>query len=895
MSMNTPSLNKLVELVQLVSQKHRMVRDFRFGPLWNMNALKDLETPYVWLEELNSSITTGNQYHKTGLYTFKLYCMDRIQKDETNYTEILSDTKFILDTIITELDQHPLFVQLGLSLDSGDITFEPVYEETDTNSNGHSCEFTFRFPIRYTPCNIPIEDLAGVTFSLNNNVFNYAVRGVPGPTGPQGETGPQGNTGPQGSTGPQGPRGFQGAGGIDTAYGIFYDTSIQTNATTYNKMTFNSGVSSNLVSITNGSEINIPIKGIYNIQFSAQIDKTDAGEDDIEIWIRKNGNDESWSNTRLTLPKNNTKVVAAWNWMVDASAGDYYEIVWNSADANMRIYAEASPPAQVAIPSIILSVNILSWQGPQGPQGFRGFQGFQGFTGPQGNTGSQGDFGPQGNTGIQGETGPQGFQGDFGPQGDPGPQGQTGPQGQNGQSTSYYNYKANTINNSGDPGSGYILWDDPNPTNAKTINISHINNDGIDIDIFLLLLKTGDIIILQDPTNSNRYQRFILTTNPNAQTGYVEYSVDNQFSNITFNDQDDITIFIITQGLPGPQGATGSQGFQGPTGPQGDQGPQGYQPIFNTTAINALWYNGGDFIDPNFTSVAQSYSDGDGIYLNKGQLILMDDISNAPFGNKVTITADPLTDDRTWTFPDTTDTFVGRQSQQTLSGKIFTSVAFYPNGVTSSKGDLFYTPTNGNYITNLGIGPTGSILSASNSIPTWVSPGVSNSTLTITNGLPTWKLRNLIKSTDGNAVTGTTNQTFTDALLIPANTISVGDVVELRARFRKTGVAGTMTSRWFIGTSSNTITGATFAVSTGIAATNLIGQMVRTFVVKSATQSEFFPLGAAALIDDGAISTAAVSVLNIDWTINQYWQVGMLNSSAADNSRTSFLQIKILE
>lgn len=871
MAANTPSLNKLVELVQLVSQKHRMVRDFRFGPLWNMNALKDLETPYVWLEELDSRITLGNQNHKTGLYTFKLYCMDRIQKDETNYTEILSDTKFILDTIITELDQHPLFVALGLSLDSGDITFEPVYEETDTNANGHSCEFTFRFPIRYTPCNIPIESLEGYTYSLNNNVFNYAVRGVPGPTGPQGETGPQGFQGFQGATGPQGPRGFQGAGGISTAYGIFYDTSIQTNDTTYNKMRFNSVTAANLISISDDSEINISIKGIYNIQFSAQLDKTDSGEDDVEIWLTKNGNIESWSNTRITLPKNDAKSVAAWNWMVDASAGDYYEIVWYSADPNMRIYAESSPPAQVAIPSVILSINILSWQGPQGPQGFRGFQGFQG------------------NTGSQGETGPQGFQGD------PGPQGATGPQGSNGQSTSYYNYKANTTSNSGDPGSGYIIWDDPSPAATKQLNISHLNSDNIDIDIFLALVKDGDILILQDPTNSNRYQKFILTSNPTIQTGYVEYLVDNQFTNITFNNDDPITLFIVTQGIPGPQGATGSQGFQGATGPQGDQGPQGYQPIFNTTAINALWFNGGDFIDPNFTSVAQSFSDGDGLYLNKGQLILMEDIANVPFGNKVIITADTLTDERTWTFPDTTDTFVGRTSQQTISGKIFDSVAFYPNGVTSSKGDLFYTPTNGSNIARLPIGSTGSILGATNGLPTWIAPGSTNSVLTIANGVPNWKLRNLIKSTDGTAVTGTTNQTFTDAILIPANTISVGDVVELRARFRKTGVAGTMTSRWFIGTSSNTITGATFAVSTGMAATTLTGQMIRTFVVKSATQSEFFPLGAAALIDDGAISTAAVSTLNIDWTINQYWQVGMLNASAADTTRTSFLQIRVLE
>ena len=218
MASNTPSLNKLIEIIGLVSRNHRMVKDFRFGPLWDMNALKDLQTPYIWCEEAQSRITMGNNSHKTGLYTFRLYCMDRIQKDQSNYNEILSDTKFILDTIMTEIDQHPLFIQLGLSIDEGDIVFEPVYEETDINANGHSVEFTLRFPIRYTPCNVPIDPLAGFTFSLNNNVFQYSVQGVPGPTGSQGSTGPQGF---QGATGPQGETGSQGDIGATGPQGDF--------------------------------------------------------------------------------------------------------------------------------------------------------------------------------------------------------------------------------------------------------------------------------------------------------------------------------------------------------------------------------------------------------------------------------------------------------------------------------------------------------------------------------------------------------------------------------------------------------------------------------------------------------------------------------------------------
>lgn len=205
MAANTPSLNKIIELVKLVSQNHLMVADFRFGPLWNENALRDLKTPYIWMDEGQSKMSMGNGSHKTGLFSFTLYCMDRIQKDETNYNEILSDTKFILETIITELDQHPLFVQLGISFDSNnDVLIQPVMEETDVNCNGHSAEITIRFPIRYTPCNVPINSLGGYTYSLNNNVYNYSITGTVGPQGNQGPQGPQGNNGLNGPQGPQG-------------------------------------------------------------------------------------------------------------------------------------------------------------------------------------------------------------------------------------------------------------------------------------------------------------------------------------------------------------------------------------------------------------------------------------------------------------------------------------------------------------------------------------------------------------------------------------------------------------------------------------------------------------------------------------------------------------------
>jgi hypothetical protein len=158
-----------------------------------------------------------------------------------------------------------------------------------------------------------------------------------------------------------------GGGGFNTAtgsYGSFYDTTIQTNpiANIARSMSFNSTDITNGVSISGStSPFNTYIKtenaGIYNIQFSAQIDKTDSGTDVIDIWLRKNGIDLIDTATKLTLTGNNTKVVAAWNWFVSSATNDYYQIIWSSADTNMRLFAEPASGIHPGIPSVILTVN----------------------------------------------------------------------------------------------------------------------------------------------------------------------------------------------------------------------------------------------------------------------------------------------------------------------------------------------------------------------------------------------------------------------------------------------------------------------------------------------------------------------------------------------------------
>ena len=143
-------------------------------------------------------------------------------------------------------------------------------------------------------------------------------------------------------------------------YGSFFDTTTQLNAGSalVNTMSYNTTVSSNGVVVHDDTKISFEHSGCYNIQFSAQFDKTDSGDDDVEVWFSRNGIDIPWSSTILTVHANNGRAVAAWNLVLDIVANDYVEIKWHSTDSAMRVLARESQasPQRPAIPSVILTV-----------------------------------------------------------------------------------------------------------------------------------------------------------------------------------------------------------------------------------------------------------------------------------------------------------------------------------------------------------------------------------------------------------------------------------------------------------------------------------------------------------------------------------------------------------
>lgn len=144
-------------------------------------------------------------------------------------------------------------------------------------------------------------------------------------------------------------------------WGSFWSTVTQTNAgtTAANAMTLNqTDPDSRGTSIVDGSKIRVATAGVYNLQFSAQFDKPDAGDDEAEIWFAKNGNNLPDSSTVISLHGNDGKSVPSWNYMLRLNANDYIQIYWHSADIDMRILARSaqSNPTRPAIPSLIATI-----------------------------------------------------------------------------------------------------------------------------------------------------------------------------------------------------------------------------------------------------------------------------------------------------------------------------------------------------------------------------------------------------------------------------------------------------------------------------------------------------------------------------------------------------------
>ena len=171
-------------------------------------------------------------------------------------------------------------------------------------------------------------------------------------------------------------------------YGAFQDTTTQTavSANTAYPVKFNTTDLTNAVTVVNDgssnpTRITLANAGIYNIQFSLQLEKTGgSGNFIVDIWVRKNGVDipSTTGKVVLTGSASASPIVAAWNYVLDLAATDYVQLMWSTSNNNAVLLASVATPPHPSVPSAILTVTQQS--GIMAGTGITGMVGTTGVT-----------------------------------------------------------------------------------------------------------------------------------------------------------------------------------------------------------------------------------------------------------------------------------------------------------------------------------------------------------------------------------------------------------------------------------------------------------------------------------------------------------------------------------
>ena len=171
--------------------------------------------------------------------------------------------------------------------------------------------------------------------------------------------------------GPEGGRFFS------APYGSFYDTTTQTAvANTATVLTINSQDVAREVSVVDGSKITVTYPGIYNMQFSVQLENTDTAADEVDIWLRQFNRDGTQyyapsgnlpgSTGAITVPSRHGAIpgaiIAGWNYFLTMQGGDYIQLIWSTPNVATQIvyHAPKTGPVRPGTSSVVLTMSFVS-------------------------------------------------------------------------------------------------------------------------------------------------------------------------------------------------------------------------------------------------------------------------------------------------------------------------------------------------------------------------------------------------------------------------------------------------------------------------------------------------------------------------------------------------------
>lgn len=139
------------------------------------------------------------------------------------------------------------------------------------------------------------------------------------------------------------------------AYASFYDagTAAQTGSTTDRTAVkwATAAVTGSGITVASNSRITLAVAGTYRFNISLQIDNSDGSERDVDIWFAKNGTNIAASNSRVSIPANNSggTLVFAIELFETVADNDYIEAYWYPSSTGVTLLYRAGVAASAGV------------------------------------------------------------------------------------------------------------------------------------------------------------------------------------------------------------------------------------------------------------------------------------------------------------------------------------------------------------------------------------------------------------------------------------------------------------------------------------------------------------------------------------------------------------------
>lgn len=159
-----------------------------------------------------------------------------------------------------------------------------------------------------------------------------------------------------------------GGSGIRLPYGAFSSYTTQsTTANTATLLTLSNTDFTNGVTLATGSKMTVANAGIYNLQFSVQVENLDNAPQDMYIWLKQNGTDIVGSTGVIGFlarknPGDPSHDIKGWNYFLSMAANDYVQIYWSPTIATLTIptYAASGTPTKSSTASVVATLSFVS-------------------------------------------------------------------------------------------------------------------------------------------------------------------------------------------------------------------------------------------------------------------------------------------------------------------------------------------------------------------------------------------------------------------------------------------------------------------------------------------------------------------------------------------------------